>query len=352
MNVFQIIGIILFMLVIPACLGVWFSERGRLITIAYGYVLQWAVMYLILVPGILLDWTLSKTFGIAIALSVAIAILGLIRRAVIGKKSVGMQGEKTEKAGLSRAEMIYLSVFLGIVLFQIYKVVFYAFADGDDSFYVATAQISARVNSMYRNNPYTGIGTELNFRYALAPFPMWFAGIGRVTGVNVAIIAHTLFPPISIIITYVIYNEIAKCLLREDREKRFLFMLLSSIYVTFSNVSQSMPETFLLTRSRQGKEALANIIIPLMILLILQITGRGERLFLTIKDFLMIEVLIFSGAMTSVFSNILLSVLAGGLFIYMLVKKTKIKYLLSLCISVIPAMLIVLVYYARGGMYG
>ena len=114
------------------------------------------------------------------------------------KKQGAVQGKRLE-----RSEIIFLGLFLGLVLFQLYKTVFYAYADGDDAYYVAVARAAQVSDRLYRSDPYTGMPFMQAKRYFLAPFPLWIAIISRITGLNAAAAAHVAVPLMLIPVSYI-----------------------------------------------------------------------------------------------------------------------------------------------------
>jgi hypothetical protein len=60
-------------------------------------------------------------------------------------------------------------------------------------------------------------------------------------------------------------------LFKESDEKLPLFLIFTEILVLFGDYSFSTAENFMLARSRQGKAALGNIVIPFVLLLLIRI---------------------------------------------------------------------------------
>ena len=309
------------------------------VTWATGFLCEWAVVFVCFIPCILKFKELkvaafASLFGCAV-----LCVLGLVI-AIIEKRF--KTGLSLKKSLLSKREMIYLGIFLAVVLFQLYKTIFFAYEDGDDAFYIATSQTAASSGIMYKLDPYIGIEAEMNYRYALAPFPMWIAAISYLTKVNVAIISHTVLAPVLLLVTYSIYSEISKLLFENDNKKRYIFLMLLSIFFMFENVSTSTQGTFLLTRARQGKEALANVILPFLFLTCFRIVK--ENLEFKFRDWLLLSITCTAAALTSLLGNILAPLMIFALFIYMIVKKQKLTKVLLLGTTVLPSVLAVLLY--------
>lgn len=316
------------------------DDESLLMTLVYGLIISWALAFVVGVPLIIKHKPLSLMLWILLALYGVLAATGLfmcIRRRIIA-------GPKAPIAPFKKSEIIYLGLFLGIVAFQLYKAIFYACADGDDAFYIATARTAEISNRMYELDAYIGVPVdEMPFRYVFAPFPMWEAVLARVSGVHTATLAHTILPPILIIVTYILYNEISKLLFgAENREKRFMFLTLTAVFEMFANVSTSTSGTFLLTRARQGKEALACIILPLLFYELFRLArAEGE---LKIKDLMLLFATFGAASLSSLLGNVLAPIMIAGAALWMLVKRKRFGNIVLICTPVIISAATVLMY--------
>lgn len=130
---------------------------------------------------------------------------------------------------------------------------------------------------MYRNVPYTGESLQLDVRHGLAPFPVWFAFLSRVSGVPATILIQSIWGAVLLLLCYLLYSRIAKILFEDNIEGIPCFMLLTAVLQLFGNYSFYTAETFLLTRAGQGKAVLSNLIIPFLFWCLLQM-GREYRM--------------------------------------------------------------------------
>lgn len=251
-----------------------------------GYILMWALFQLVAVPVIIKEGEfslvafvfelISLTLAIAGGLLFAIELKGgLWERLRCGGKEILKKGVPKEK----RVSLFLWAVFVCGLVFQMLQAYRLAYADGDDAFYIPISLTASQGGSLYKSIPYTGSQTTLNLRYGLAPFPVWVGFIASKCRVNAAVAAHSLMPLILIPVTYVLYLEIGKMLCRgmASGEKKGkpesgaflpLFMIFVTLLQIFGNYSIYPASTFLLTRTRQGKAALGNIILPFFILLL------------------------------------------------------------------------------------
>lgn len=321
------------------------SSKSTLLSMPLGMVVMWALFYVICLPAVFLqtqehgmdyvEWIYSGLLGILILISLALFAGRLIKR----KKPVS-----TKNVPLSRSEIIYLSLFLALVLFQLIKAVFYSYSDGDDAYYIAVAQsLGSGANGLFVSDPYTGELFEVTYRYALAPFSAWVAYFARVFDLNAAIVAHVCMPVVMIIITYVIYNAIADRLFTDNKCKKYMFLCLLAVFVMFAHYSYNSAEVFLLTRSRQGKEALANVIAPLLLLEIINVADEKEWK-LSPNNLILIILIDISGALTSVFGNLLVLIVLFGNLIYSFIRKAAWKERIKAALLAIPNLLVIGIY--------
>lgn len=252
-----------------------------------GYVLTWALFQLIAVPYIVKGGIFSRLAFvfemISLTLAIAGALLFLNRVKCSLRGDLVSRGKAFLRMGKFREKWIPLAlwaVFLAGLLFQIWQAYHLAYADGDDAFYIPVSVTATLGNTLYIVDPYTGESTRLNMRYGLAPFPIWVAFIASRCRVNAAVAAHSLMPIVLIPLTYVLYLELGKCLCsglnfgvkqggKEKKEAALpLFMVFVALLQIFGNYSIYPASTFLLTRTRQGKAAVGNVILPFFFLLL------------------------------------------------------------------------------------
>ncbi len=312
------------------------KNPGR--ALVYGLVTMWAVTFVYALFLIFFYNSTELLMKLIIPSWLVIFVAGLAAYIVDTRKN----GFGIFVPKLTRPEILFLGLFLGLLLFQLYKSVAYAYADGDDAYYVATAQLSSFSDLMYRQDPYTGMLFDQGKRYFLAPFPVWLSIISRITGLNAAAVAHVVAPVALIPVTYIIYSEIGVFAFKENKEARYIYLCMIAVFVLFSGYSLMPAERFLLTRTRQGKEALANIIIPGALMLFGDAFVHEEGL--DREKTLLLFLFGLAGALTSFFSNLLLGILGVFWFILCIVRKQGIKALIRTAIAMIPEALMIVLY--------
>ena len=278
MIVLQILSLFLWLWVIPVILGMvpaGLIDRERKVLalpLICGYVLEWFVFQMLAVPIILLqkkspffDFSLlAWLYGaLLLLLTLGIVIFYAKRRDALKPKTKG------EVFTWGKIGKVFFALFWVIFAVQILGILFLSFADGDDAYYVAVATIAQKSDTMYIIPAYTGGSSQMDFRHALAPMPVWIAFISRVTGVHTAIVAHTAAPLVLLLVTYGLYAGIGQALCGDKRDMVALFLFISSLLILFGNYSMKTTETFLITRTAQGKSILGNVVFPFAILLAL-----------------------------------------------------------------------------------
>ena len=193
-------------------------------------------------------------------------------------------GRKTIKEGLNAGKIRKRSIGTRIMWFIVGALFVYmlvmaiscSWFDGDDAYYVAQSVITQQTGTMYSIQPYRGGSTGLDLRHVMAAFTMWISYVSTASGFHAAIFCHTVLPLVVIPITELIYIEIGRKLLG-DKYRDLLpeFILFVMLFQVFGSTSIYTSETFLLTRTWQGKSMVATFLFPLMLWIWMEILGIG-----------------------------------------------------------------------------
>lgn len=341
MLVLQIGILLLFMVAVPLGAGagiVVFVERQEKNTgfmWMAGYLVLLAVFQILAVPLIVKGARFSVLVLWFAALSVFLSAAGVIVWLYRMHRHPALQAVKGK---VEKREIILWAVFGALLLLQLFMACYLTFADGDDAYFVTVATIADGTDTMYFYLPYTGGTTSLDMRHALAPFPLYIAFLARITGLHTATVAHVALPVIFIPLTYCIYGLIGSRLLKAKRRLLPVFMIFTAILILWGNYSLYTAETFLMTRTRQGKAALGNIMVPAFFFLVYLI---GERLAENKKIekslwLLMICLTTFS-CLCSTFGGFLAAVLFGAFGLCALTAYRRWRLLFPLVLCLLPA---------------
>lgn len=263
-----------------------------------GFILMWAAFQLIAVPLVLTAGKfrqvelLFEAAGWTFFIAGALLFVMHLRSGLAGR--LFLWGKERLKSLRSREGVLCLllwGVFLMTLLFQMLQAYRLAYADGDDAYYIPISTAANLGGGMYAVDSYTGAPTTLDLRHGLAPFPIWVSFIAAKCGVNAAVAAHSLIPLVLIPVTYALYLEIGRLLCRDvlpdgraPKENAAdpgillpMFMTFVSLLQIFGNYSIYPASTFLLTRTRQGKAALGNVILPFLVLLLYRMAEEVKK---------------------------------------------------------------------------
>lgn len=318
------------------------SKKRRTTSAVYlsGMILCWALFQLACVPVVILD-----DFGFPIVVTVYSVILGMttVAGAVLAFLKWKKEGnifafsETDIKGRLTVEEVVEWIMFLAIIIFQLVMFMKMASFDGDDAYYVVNSLLTTDTDTMYRVRPYTGWATSLDIRHSLAVFPIWIAYISRVSGIHATIVSHHIIGLVLIPITYFIYFGIGRAILKRERKKLPIFMIFVAIMQVFGNVSIYTNATFFLTRTWQGKSILANVCIPGILWLLLNIfdgdTYGEDMRFGFWMDLFVLNIV---AAMSSTASVFLIAMLIGLSGLVLSIKEKNVQILLRLVITCVP----------------
>ena len=259
---------VIWLMVLPWLAGVFYFRRQIRHWSEYllaGYVLLFAVTELLCLTAIFAGLPLH-VLVVAYALVSVLLAVGGIRVLYKNKKA----GRPVMKKPRLSGELIAAAA---LILVQLVIVVLFAHMDEDDAFYVGTATTAVQTDSVYAVNPYTGADyKKLPSRYVLSPFPAFLAVISRLCGgFHPAVVAHTIFPPVFILLAYLVLFLYARIFFEGKIKEQGIFLMLCAVILWFSGYSVYNSEIFTMGRIWQGKAALAGVFLPLLFLLCMEI---------------------------------------------------------------------------------
>lgn len=399
---FQIAGILLWLVIIPYCIGLLPADfmaadkRNPGLVFLAGYFMMWALFGLVTIPVVLFvrydNFILASNCFMALSILCAAAGVYLAYRRAgsikefVRFKDVSWSGLKQYMTEMSWAERIEWSLFLILLGFQLYKAAAYASFDGDDAYYVVVSLIAQQADTMYTILPLTGRHTGLDIRHAMAVFPMWTAFVAKKSHIHATILSHTVLPFLLIPLTYLVYFEIGKLLFgRQEKGKAIfvrrtyaaarktkgraadnrdgaasrenlpLFMIVMAVFQIFGNVSIYTNETFFLTRTWQGKAVAGSLVIPALLWLFLLLqrgreqgdTMTGERQGNKGLWIMLVCVNITAGICSSI-AVFLVSILMAVTAVCLAFVERDIKILFKMGAACIPSAVYVLAYLIVG----
>lgn len=272
--------LILMVTLMPFLLGAipvkYMNSSKRTPTMMYicGWFVSFSVFELVSVPFILLERSFSElvlVYSIIILVIFGISCWSgrrMLKRVITWKK--WLQGFY-KMSWWTR--LAWLAAILLIALQMIHAVVF-EYYDGDDSYYVAQAVMTNTFDSMYVRDNYTGYIYPLDIRHALSPTPVYIAWLSRISGIHPTIIAHSVLAPVWLFLMYCVYSQLGRRLLARYKEWQPVFLIFSAIWFLYGNISIYTAETFIMTRTWQGKGLMAGVILPTLLLCFLYLADK------------------------------------------------------------------------------
>lgn len=339
---YTILILVLIFTIVPFATGFipayFVAKSKRTIAVIYigGFLYDLAIFQLVAVPFIISNpWGFESIIIIYSIMMIASAIAGIALFVISKKKDSQIFAESSLKRNLMVEEIVEWCIFAGILIFQLVMFARMSSFDGDDAYYVVESLLSQETGTLYRIRPYTGLSTSIDLRHSLATFPIWLSYIAQICGAHATVLCHLLSGFFLIPLTYAIYMEIGRNVLRKERKKLPIFMIFVAIMQVFGNVSIYTNATFFLTRTWQGKSILANVCIPAIIWLLLSLfdsdqndNGLGLWIILFIVNIV--------AAMSSTASVFLMAMLIGLSGLLLSIKEKNLQILLKLIITCIP----------------
>lgn len=353
MIVLKLFMLVLWLLIIPFCIGLLpvflMPEENRTPGVAFisGYLFIFALFELIGIPIVIAvtyhGFTLLSRWFMAISLVLAATGVFLTvrrNRQGAGNSLVLHKGFKE----IAPEEKIGYLLFFLLLGFQMYMTFTRASFDGDDSYYGVQGVIAQQLDTLYRINPNTGRSAPLDVRHALALIPVWEAFVGRMSGIHATIIAHSVIPLLLLPLTYLLYWQIGKKLLNDHRDMLPMFMIVLALFQMFGNVSIYTNETFLLTRTWQGKSLAGNFILPAVFWLYLCMFDREKQ-----KNergyWVLLGILNLAAGVSSSLAVLLALLLTAGLAFLFALKEKSFRILFAAGLTCIPGAAYILTYF-------
>ncbi len=244
-----------------------------------------------------------------------------------------------------KEQKLLTAIFVLLWMIQIAGLLFLAVNDGDDAFYMAVAERARESGAMYTSNVYSFGYTELNYRYALAPFPIWIAFLSKISGVHTLAIGHVVLGITLVTMSYVIYGEAGQLLFGANKKKQLQLLIFVAVLYIWGNTSSHTAESFLLLRTRQGKALVAGLVFPAMVFLLLTI-GKTleERGKITWQTYLLATAVILTGCLGSTLGGALVILLWAGALFLLAIGYGKWRMLFWGALSAAPGVVYALLY--------
>ena len=299
-----------------------------------GWLVMFTVFELVGIPFILLEKKFSALVLVYSIVIVCLVIFSLFFGRNIWKELVVFPKEERK----NRWSILAWALFFMMLLFQIYMAVFYEYYDGDDAYYLAVPVLSNTYDTMYLRDCYTGFTYDLDIRHAMSPTPIFIGWLAKLSGIHSTIIAHSVLSVVWLILMYCVYGEMSKYLFKKEKQYRPLFMCLISLWYIFGNVTISTAETFIMTRTWQGKGLFAGVLLPCIFLCFLMLIEKRE----TIGAWIMLVMLGISSVFSTSVAFMLVPTMYGLGAVFIGWKKKDWRFVFKMFFACIPVLLLAL----------
>lgn len=338
--VLKLFACLLWFIIIPECIGLGLlnfkkDNKSMIFALIIGYIFGFASFQLLAIPMIFMH---LKFTTLAYSWAIIMVILAIISMILVRKRLKEIFIENIE--ALKKLPKFLTIIVTIIVLFQAFMAFRYMHQDHDDSNFVAKATIAYDTNTLYE---YGDKGEDLNqvpSRNGLSPYPIYTATIAKLIGFHPAAVAHTIFPPVFIVLAYLVYFLVGKALFKDDNKKTMVFMLILAVLYMFGDYSRYTVFDRLLYRLWQGKSMLCAIILPFIWYLFIEYIGKKDEKFYWFILFLSI----WGSVLLSSMALYLPIISSGLLALIYAIKYRKAKYLLWIFLCCIPSIIYGIIY--------
>ncbi len=352
MIILKVASLVLWLLLIPFCIGALpvqlIPEKDRTPGTRFlaGYFTIFALFELIGIPIALL--LVYHSFSVLTYLFMSACLVLTIAGGVLLVKNRRADRERYPYRALlncTTEEKIGYLLFFLLVAFQLYMAFTRASFDGDDAYYGVQGVIAQQIDMLYRFDAYSGNSIPLDARHALALTPVWEAFIGRMSGVHTTIIAHSVMPLLLIPLTYLLYFKIGQKLFAHKKDMLPVFLILLAVFQMFGNVSIYTAETFLLTRTWQGKSIAANLILPAVVWIFLCLFDEEKQKTISAGGYwVLLSCIHLAAGMSSSLAVLLSALLSLGLAVLFAIRKRRFGILFRTGLTCIPGGIYMLIY--------
>ena len=305
-----------------------------------GWFVSFSVFELVSVPFILLERSFTE---VVIVYSIVIAVI-LVISAFWGKDMVKQflswtrwKKELLDMPLWTRIGWIVLILMIGA---QMFAAVYYEYYDGDDAYYIAQSVMADTFDTMYVRDNYTGYLYDLDIRHALSPTPIYIAWMSRISGIHSAMIAHSVLAPVWLFLMYCVYSQIGKRLLAKNKDWQPLFLIFLSVWFFFGKVSLYTAETFVMTRTWQGKGLMAGVILPTLLLCLIYLADKRPQK----GSWILLVMVVLSSAFATSVSFMLVPTVVGIAAVLIGWQKRSAKTVLLMGACCIPCIVLALCY--------
>ena len=352
MTFVNVLLVLIIAIIVPYLLGellcrVCGKEHGVLSRdIAYGFMLMWVIFFVPAVPMILCRRSfhaLVWVWVVVVAVLCAISLVIIIRNR--GYRDLAEHVKRSADALKSDGFVTCVwTVAILLIVFEAGLLTFKMHVDTDDARFIADAMEAVENDTMLLHHPitgqYFGIATGEQRKDITAPYPLFIGLFGKITGIHPAICAHTVFPFLYIILSYLVFALAGDHLFEGDMKRKGLFLLFLSLIHLFSFETIYAAGYTLLTIIWQGRSVAAMIMLPLFWYILLRTSDKDK---ISAGDYMLMLLASLANAMLSNMSALFALIMCLAYMAVMALRKRSVKIFAYTLISMIPVMAVIVI---------
>ncbi len=305
----------------------------------FGQMVLFALLQLLAVPMVFFHVSFSVLYISYCTSDGLLAAGGIYRLVITLKKPVPVVPKKKEPR--SPLAWILLGLAFLVILYQFLTYLLGIHLDEDDTRWLAQANDALETGEMFFYQFYTGenVGWYYLIKDVTSPFPMLYAILSRlILNTRVSIIAHTVYPPMELLVMYGIYWMLADELFKK-KDARAAFLLLVAVINLFYAGTVFTQSVFSLVRIWQGKATVAAVIIPLIFCLFIRV-NKDNR----VSDWLLLAVVDCAACLMSGMGISIAAIMIGACGAYHIIAYRHWKRIPLFVLAVLPSVLCGLLY--------
>jgi hypothetical protein len=238
-----------------------------------GILSEFAFCQLLFVPLVLLRVSFAASANVFLIFVILMAFFGAYL--FWSHFMYGRPGRRPAPPGWELADIIVFVCMIALIVFILYNTIVLQHTDDDDSRFVVNAVDIIRTNKLFLTDPATGGALdywkgELS-KDVTSPWAIYPACIARWTSVKPVAAFHSLIPVQVVLLASFVYYALSERLFPGERMNKTMFVIFLWMVNLYGYYSLYCGETFLMTRSWQGKSVVAGVGIPALIMLFLDV---------------------------------------------------------------------------------
>lgn len=293
--------------------------------IVKGQIMLMSFFWIYCLPALIFNLSIIHVIHIFLVCIIVFSIILFLFKFFITKKKIKFN---IKPDNFSLYEILYLTMFVGAVLIQMYFVFFNeSVNEVSDGYYNIVLFLDNMVNKIY-NVDLENLILD-NAQNTMATWPIYIAFFSIASGLDGATIIYTVIPAFFTLIVYMIYYLLAVKLFHK-RENRLIFLLILAVLNLFGGFSSYSPAVALLNLWERHNIVFL-IIIPLFIALIPDM----EKFNINTYDVIWGIIFSISACSVSIWGVVAMLIISFIVLILLLVYKKKkfiIKFFSAYCI--------------------